>query len=235
MFFRRVFTGLLILVCCFQVATAQAAREKSQKQTIPFKERWAFRSNAVNWVGLMPNIGVEYDLSSSVYNKWTLGISATWNGNTDVNFDQKIQQRINDYRIEARKHVKPSLQIRPGQKRMPKFWRTYYWGIYAGYTKFNLMWNKGVAGDLFQAGVTGGWEVPLYQCKQGGLDLDLGLSIGMLYAEYGKYRFADGKTVLTEQKGRHILPYPLPTEIRVGIVYRFNSIKYKYTKTKTKY
>ena len=51
----------------------------------------------------MPNIGVEYDLSSSVYNKWTLGISATWNGNTDVNFDQKIQQRINDYRIEARK------------------------------------------------------------------------------------------------------------------------------------
>ena len=45
----------------------------------------------------------------------------------------------------------------------------------------------------------------------------------------------DGKTVLTEQKGRHILPYPLPTEIRVGIVYRFNSIKYKYTKTKTKY
>lgn len=127
----------------------------------------------------MPNIGVEYDLSSSVYNKWTLGISATWNGNTDVNFDQKIQQRINDYRIEARKHIKPSLQIRPGQKRMPKFWRTYYWGIYAGYTKFNLMWNKGVAGDLFQAGVTGGWEVPLYQCKQGGLDLDLGLSIGI--------------------------------------------------------
>ena len=183
----------------------------------------------------MPNIGVEYDLSSSVYNKWTLGISATWNGNTDVNFDQKIQQRINDYRIEARKHIKPSLQIRPGQKRMPKFWRTYYWGIYAGYTKFNLMWNKGVAGDLFQAGVTGGWEVPLYQCKQGGLDLDLGLSIGMLYAEYGKYRFADGKTVFTEEKGRHILPYPLPTEIRVGIVYRFNSIKYKYTKTKTKY
>ena len=45
----------------------------------------------------MPNIGVEYDVSNSVYNKWTLGVSATWNGNTDVNFDQKIQQRINDY------------------------------------------------------------------------------------------------------------------------------------------
>ena len=68
-------------------------------------------------------------------------------------------------------------------------------GFYAGYSKFAGAWSKGIAGDMFHAGLTGGWQLPVYKCKQGAIDLDLGLSVGAAYAEYDKYKYEDNHLI----------------------------------------
>lgn len=214
----------------------QSANAEKEKTYSSFKERLAFKTNVVNWIGLMPNIGVEMDVSNSVYNKWVVGVQATWNGTVNDMPSQRMQLEVNDYRAEVKRYVKPSMTVKPGKKRTPKFWRTYYYGVYAGYTQFNLMWNRGMAGNIWHAGATGGWQVPMYRCKNGGgLDLDLGLSLGFMMMEYNKFKFEDDLLVMTGEHRKKWLPYPVPTELRVGLVYRFKSIKNKYNKTKPKH
>lgn len=203
--------------------------QANKQETLSFRDRWAFRTNMVDWVLLTPNIGVEYDLSNSVYGKWTLGAQVAWNGSTETKTGQNIQVKLNDYRVEVKKHKKPGLDMKPGQKRLPRFWRTYYWGAYAAYGEYNLLWSKGKKGQYYSAGLTGGWEVPLYGCKRvGEVALDLGISIGMLGTKYDNYRMDNGQVNVTKSKGWHVLPYPVPTEIKVGLVYRFESLKNKY-------
>lgn len=214
----------------------QSANAEKEKTYSSFRERLAFKTNVVNWIGLMPNIGVEMDVSNSVYNKWVVGVQATWNGTVNEVPSQRMQLEVNDYRAEVKRYVKPSMTMKPGKKKTPKFWRTYYYGVYAGYTQFNLMWNRGMAGSMWQTGATGGWQVPMYRCKNGGgLDLDLGLSLGFMMLEYNKFKFENDLPVMTEEKQKKWLPYPVPTELRVGLVYRFKSIKDKYNKTKPKH
>ena len=109
-----------------QTQSATAGKEATYSS---FKERLAFKTNLVNWVGLMPNIGLEMDVSNSVYNKWVVGVQATWNGLANEVPTQRRQLEVNDYRAEVKRYVKPSMTVRPGRKRTPKFWRTYYYGV----------------------------------------------------------------------------------------------------------
>ena len=82
---------------------------------------------------------------------------------------------------------------------------------------------------MFHAGLTGGWQLPVYKCKQGAIDLDLGLSVGAAYAEYDKYKYEDNHLIRTKSRDRHFLPYPVVSDIRVGFVYRLSSIRNKYS------
>ena len=223
-------------ISAFCAATPVAAQQNTEldKGTVPLKERWAFKTNAIHWIGLTPNVGVEFDITNSIYNKWTIGAQASWNGNTDIKSGKKVNFALNDYRMEVRRYIKPSLRSKDGSRRTPKFWRTYYVGLYAGYTQGDILLKKGFNMKAAHAGLTGGWEVQLYRCKHGAIDLDLGLSVGMLYGKYSKYKMENGEPVYTEQTDKHFIKYPLPTDFRIGFVYRFKSIKYKYNNTRSK-
>ena len=86
-----------------QTQSATAGKETTYSN---FKERLAFKTNLVNWVGLMPNIGLEMDVSNSVYNKWVVGVQATWNGLANEVPTQRRQLEVNDYRAEVKRYVK---------------------------------------------------------------------------------------------------------------------------------
>ncbi|MFR5960400.1 MAG: hypothetical protein ACLUHA_16610 [Bacteroides stercoris] len=135
-----------------------------------------------------------------------VGIGAKWNGNAKICMNERIQMKINDYRLEVKRYAKPSFTVKTGQSKIPKFWRTYYWGFYAGYSKFAGAWGKGIAGDMFHAGLTGGWQLPVYKCKQGAIDLDLGLSVGAAYAEYDKYKYEDNHLIRAREQQRQAFP-----------------------------
>lgn len=212
----------------------------------PFKDRWAFSTNAFNWLLMLPNVRMEFTLTNPAYKPaYTLSLQAQWNGSTSVSRTRMFQYRLNDYRVEVRRYSRVSTVLpvaKDGEaenikkkQRTPKFWRAYYVGLYGGYTEYSLIWKTGFAGSLYSAGVTGGWQIPLYAGKNGsGIDLDLGLSLGAVVLKQDKYRYQYGWTErdesYTKYRNYKLVPYPVLTEVRVGFVYRFNSVRNQFKK-----
>ena len=82
-------------------------------------------------------------------------------------------------------------------------------------------------------GGTAGCEIQLYRMRNGALDLDLGMNAGWMYGKYRK-RTGDGNGgfAFTEEKDWHITPFPVISEVRVALVYRFKPVNEKYNKSK---
>lgn len=202
-------------------------RHKVEKFSV--KERLAFRTNMVDWVLTTPNIGIQYDVTPWDYNKWTLGANVKWNPGTHQTFTPQADYSITDVRLEARRYFRQT-KVR---KRMPKRRKAYYWGMYAGYTDYTVFLKNGYTGKHLSLGGTAGWEMQLYRMKNGALDLDLGVNAGWMYGKYKKR--ADNVNegfVFTEEKDWHITPFPVISEVRVALVYRFKPVNEKYNKSK---
>ena len=67
----------------------------------------------------------------------------------------------------------------------------------------------------------------------GALDLDLGVNAGFMFGKNTKRTENETKTGYNYRvKGWHFTPYPIISEIRVALVYRFMSVKGKYNRSK---
>ena len=66
-----IFVAFIVLFIFFPGSIA--AQEKVPDTEYAGKERWAYKTNALEWLLTIPNFGVEYDLSKSVYNRMTIG------------------------------------------------------------------------------------------------------------------------------------------------------------------
>lgn len=202
-------------------------RHKVEKFSV--KERLAFRTNMVDWVLTTPNIGIQYDVTPWDYNKWTLGANVKWNPGTHQTFTPQTDYSITDVRLEARRYFRQT-KVR---KRMPKRRKAYYWGMYAGYTDYTVFLKNGYTGKHLSLGGTAGWEMQLYRMKNGALDLDLGVNAGWMYGKYKKRADnVNGGFVFTEEKDWHMTPFPVISEVRVALVYRFKPVNEKYNKSK---
>lgn len=207
----------------------KARQEKAIKLSL--KDRFAFRANMVSWVLATPSVGVQFDLSPWNYNKWTIGADMKWNPGSNQTFNACIEYKMLDAKIEARRYFRESLTIKQGQKRMPKYWRAYYWGVYAGYTDYTIYLREGFTGKHIGIGASAGWEIPVVTFATGGLDLDFGLSAGWIYGK-SKKRIHDNGYSFANIKDWHFTPYPIISEIRLALVYRFKSVKTKYNRSK---
>lgn len=203
--------------------------EKHKVEKWSVKDRLAFRTNMVDWILTTPNIGIQYDITPWDYNKWILGANVKWNPGTSQTFEPIVDYSILDVKLEAKKYFRQT----QARKKMPKFWRAYYWGIYAGYTDYTVILKNGYTGKHVGLGGTAGWEVQLHKFKNGTLDLDMGLNAGWIYGKYKKKADNEnGGFVFTEEKDWHITPFPIISEIKVALVYRFKPINEKYSKSK---
>lgn len=209
--------------------TTRKVRSVKEK-TIRFPERWSIRTNSVDWITTVPNIAVEFDVSDSVYNRWSLGLAFKYNYlpfTTD--FASRFTYKVADARLEARRYFR-SYQIFPYRVREKSsdnkgWWRAYYVGPYVSLTRYAFqLTGPGYKGKALSVGITGGYNIPLYETRHGGsIDLDLGLSVGALYLDYLK-KGSDEYYVSSS----HFLPYPMLTDLRVGLVYRWRSVRRKY-------
>lgn len=201
-----------------------------REKTISFPERWSIRTNTVDWITTVPNIAVEFDVSDSVYNRWSIGAGVKFNYLPHhADFSSRFTYKVTDVRLEARRYFR-SYQMFPyrsGNKSRSNrgWWRAYYVGPYVSYTRYAFqVGNPAYQGKALSAGVTGGYNIPLYETRHGGsIDLDLGLSVGALYLDQSK-KGADGQFVPESR----FLPYPMLTDLRVGFVYRWRSVRKKY-------
>lgn len=125
----------------------------------------------------------------------------------------------------------------------PRNWRAYYFGIWAGYDDWNVsLTGNGKRGQGLGLGILGGYTIPLLPQKypkEGSLDLDLGLAIGVKGVKYDAYTYVaanpEGQRYVVNpaksQTSWKIVPYPVIQDIHVSLVWRFRGIKNKVDKS----
>ena len=125
----------------------------------------------------------------------------------------------------------------------PRNWRAYYFGLWAGYDNWNVsLTGNGKRGNGLGLGILGGYTLPLLPQKypkEGSLDLDLGIALGVKAVNYDAYtydptreegqRYVDNPAKST--KSWKVVPFPVIQDIHVSLIWRFRGIKNKVDKS----
>ena len=216
---------------------AQVFETRARIDTLKWNERISLHTNAVDWALLIPNIGVEYDIRSTNWNRWAVGMSAKTKWRTNSRFKQRLFYNVSEVRFEFRnywrtrqidgrevtKHTSFIDKLFSCRRTVVKHpHTTYYRGVYASVGDYSfLVDRKGRQGKFVSGGVTYGAMYPMYVFKSGNsLDLDLGISVGLVATNMEKFRLVDDCYERTQPGKWKIVPFPMPTEARVGLVYR---------------
>ncbi|WP_288314612.1 DUF3575 domain-containing protein [uncultured Mediterranea sp.] len=249
----------MILLMALNDTYAQQTTQKKQAEdeSLTFKERWGFKTNAVDWLLTVPNLGVEFDLGNSVRTKRTLSANVKWNWETSQKYNPSLILNLFDGRIEWRQYFRtrqrnalalaenPSLwdklnfNVFTTKRKNPRTWRAYYWGVYANAASYSFKISKrGIQGKAVGAGISLGFTAPLYGYRQNYIDLEMGGSFGLLYTRYDIFEY-DAESdcyprIADKCKGGHLVPFPVITDLRIAFVYRFVSVKDKYKQSITR-
>ena len=237
---KRSIAILAILFPLLAIAQPQPAKENQteEKKNLTSGQRFSLRTNTVDWALMTPNASIGFDLGSSPYSRMAMIFSGKYNWNTNPDTKTYHVYDILEGKVEVRKYYHTQQRNAPYEgfqkffspKRMnPRFWRAYYWGIYAAYTDLNLKLNStGYKGTAIHGGVSFGMERSLFMYKTNSLDLEVGASAGVAHWDGSKYRL-DKANNCYETKGEYKKVLPVLSEVRVALVYRFGpSAKNRY-------
>lgn len=226
-----------------------------------FKKNIAFSTNTLDWIIVTPNIGLDYDIVKSPYKKMSVGIDLKyrWKNDNDINpyYFYNLFNVNADFRYYWRLHPLTSwesewLSVSKGfhhayavlncYSSSPKLKegrtskKAFYIGPKISFSQYNLkLSEKGRQGTAFGIGITGGFALPLYGYKDGSaLDLDIGGSIGWVNTNYDMF-VNDTESNCYPYIGseKKTTWYPLVSEARISIVYRFGSISKQITEIDT--
>ena len=232
---------LMIAVLFPQISRAQIFESRTGVDTLTFAERISLRTNAVDWTLLTPNLGVEFDVKSTNWNRWAVGLTLKTKWNTPATFKNRVFYNITEVRADFRNYwrtrqINNKVPAHTGfidrlfscRRRVVKHPKTtYYRGAYMSFSDFSIKFGReGHQGKALSAGITYGIIKPLYAFRTGNtLDLDLGFDAGFVAVNSEKfiYNRADNCYTRTKQGSWKVVPFPMPTAARVGFVYRFGS------------
>lgn len=232
---------LIIAVLFPQIGKAQIFESRTGVDTLTFAERISLRTNAVDWTLLTPNLGVEFDVKSTNWNRWAVGLTLKTKWNTPATFKNRVFYNITEVRADFRNYwrtrqINNKVPAHTGfidrlfscRRRVVKHPKTtYYRGAYMSFSDFSIKFGReGHQGKALSAGITYGIIKPLYAFRTGNtLDLDLGFDAGFVAVNSEKfvYNRADNCYTRTKQGSWKVVPFPMPTAARVGFVYRFGS------------
>ena len=232
---------MIIAVLFPQISKAQIFESKTGVDTLTFAERISLRTNAVDWTLLTPNLGVEFDVKSTNWNRWAVGLTLKTKWNTPATFKNRVFYNITEVRADFRNYwrtrqINNKVPAHTGfidrlfscRRRVVKHPKTtYYRGAYMSFSDFSIKFGReGHQGKALSAGITYGIIKPLYAFRTGNtLDLDLGFDAGFVAVNSEKfiYNRADNCYTRTKQGSWKVVPFPMPTAARVGFVYRFGS------------
>lgn len=232
---------LIIAVLFPQIGKAQIFESKTGVDTLTFAERISLRTNAVDWTLLTPNLGVEFDVKSTNWNRWAVGLTLKTKWNTPATFKNRVFYNITEVRADFRNYwrtrqINNKVPAHTGfidrlfscRRRVVKHPKTtYYRGAYMSFSDFSIKFGReGHQGKALSAGITYGIIKPLYAFRTGNtLDLDLGFDAGFVAVNSEKFTYnrADNCYTRTKQGSWKVVPFPMPTVARVGFVYRFGS------------
>ena len=234
---------MLAIVCLFSLSVLAQPQPEKGKQTeerknLTFGQRFSFRTNTVDWALMTPNASIGFDLGSSPYSRFTLNLSGRYNWNTRPDTKAYHVYDLREGKVEVRKYYHTRQRSKPyeGMQRyfsperaFPRYWRAYYWGVYAAYTDLVFKFSRhGYAGDAIHGGVSFGMERQLFSYRKSCLDLEVGASAGVAYWDGVKFKLdRENNTYVSEKTYRKFLP--VLSDVRVALVYRFGaSAKNRY-------
>lgn len=214
--------------------TTTTAKTTSAKASdrITGLDRWSFRVNALELLCTVPNFNVEFDVSSSPYNRWSLGLTAKYNWDTWHSVPPTLVFNMFEIRPEFRKWFR--MKPKEGNDK-PTRERAFFLGGYASGGTYSIKPGKyGIQGPLFGAGALFGYDFPLYTYRHFAIDFELGVAAGLAVTSYDGYTMNRSNTDYIEapgkSKGWHLCPFPVLSEIKACFVFRTLSIKEKYKK-----
>lgn len=195
--------------------TAASTSSFTQSAKPSFLDYFAVKTNLLEWTAVVPNISVMADLSGQPWNRSVAALTVKYRWKTQDGFLPSMILNLFELRPEYRYYL-----------------HQFYLGGYAAYDSFTILLpNKpsGWQGTAWGAGVSCGWELPLYQYKKSALDLELGISLGAHYNQHVDVVPDRENNVFlyTEEPSCGVLPYP---ELRAALVWRKTSVKDKYNK-----
>ena len=192
--------------------------------------RLGLKINALELLCTIPNIGAEYDLTDSPYNRLTLSLSAKYNPDTWHTLAPVTVFNLLEFRSECRWWYRQ-------KESAIKFFSNgaFYVGGYLHGGSFSVkMSPTGRQGLLCGIGASYGYDFPLYTFKKFCIDFEIGASLGYGVSRYDCYRMNSTETdyvILPNDSGHwRVIPYPILSELRASFVFRTLSIKDKYKK-----
>lgn len=217
-----------------KATTATKAKSAAAKASdrITGIDRWSFRVNALELLCTVPNFNVEFDVSSSPYNRWSLGLTAKYNWDTWHSVPPTLVFNMFEIRPEFRKWFR--MKAKEGNAK-PTRERAFFLGGYASGGTYSIKPGKyGIQGPLFGAGALFGYDFPLYTYRHFAIDFELGVAAGLAVTSYDGYTMNRSNTDYIEapgkSKGWHLCPFPVISEVKACFVFRTLSIKEKYKK-----
>lgn len=213
-------------------ATKTTTAAAKASDSITGLDRWSFRVNALELLCTVPNFNVEFDVSSSPYNRWSLGLTAKYNWDTWHSVPPALVFNMFEIRPEFRKWFR--MKPKEGNAK-PTRERTFFLGGYASGGTYSIKPGKyGIQGPLFGAGALFGYDFPLYTYRHFAIDFELGVAAGLAVTSYDGYTMNRSNTDYIEapgkSKGWHLCPFPVLSEVKACFVFRTLSIKDKYKK-----
>ena len=243
---------LMMLVSSSCVFAQKKMADDHKLDSLTFSDRISFRTNGFDWMMLLANVGIEYDLGRYNWSRNAIGLNVRANWNTKHTYNPGLVYNLMEVRAEFRNywHTRKTTndlgphrhtyeKILSGRRRRPKHPRTtWYRGGYFAYDDYSFLFGKeGVQGTAYTLGFQYGVIRPLYIFPSGkSVDLDFGFSAGFCLTDYEKFGY-DSHTASYpkgEKMGLKFVPFPVLTEARVGLVYRVGKANV-YTKYRWRY
>lgn len=232
-----------------RMATASAVpMDNSHKvEKLSFAERMSFRTNATDWLLMVPNIGMEYDVRSENWNRWAVNLNLRYRPGAKTTYLLPLVYEMSEIKLEGRMYWHER-QARPAGylKRHTQIWdklmscrrmvvkhpkTVFYRGVYASYGNYDVrLTDDGHRGKAVQAGITWGFMRPLYTYRNGNsIDLEVGISGGLALAKDETYVFKrkDNEYQSKEQKGWKLVNMPVVNDLHVALVYRLGNYPFQ--------
>ena len=221
---------ILLIIACISGTNALLAQSPSPSGSITGVDRWAFKTNAFELLCTIPNVGVEFDLSPSEYNRLTLSLTAKYNPETWHTLSPVTVFNMLEIRPECRWWFRRE----QGTGKRFSSGAFYLGGFFHGGLFSVKLSPTGYQGTLLGAGASFGYDFPLYSFKKVALDFELGASLGVGIVNCQSYTMNSSETDYVYSAARlpgwRVLPYPLLSEIRACFVFRTLSIRDRYKK-----
>lgn len=246
---------VLLALLFFPCLEASAQKEPTGKTDNAGINGFTVKTNAVDWVLTIPNLQIGFDLSASPYNQDVLLLGAKFRPRTYHDYAPYLLFNVLDVRPEYRhyyRHTQLESRVEKDtlgrdsivwekapltstKRKHPRPWQAWYIGAYADYTDYCLKFGEyGRQGWAVGAGVTIGFEIPLYEYKTGAVDLDLGLSAGLVATTNQAFKNGDDiyryvpVTAADKVRDAPFMVIPMLTEVRATFSWRHKSVRYKY-------